>query len=71
MLAAPLFALTACETTNSDEWTGGATTPFAQAERSCREQLEFVSEEENRREVFIGCMAALGWQPRAGASIDL
>ena len=68
----PLCALllTACETTNSEDWTGGATTPFEQAERSCETQMEFISQEENRRTFFIGCMRALGWTPKGSPSID-
>ena len=65
-----ITGLTACETTNSDDWTGGATTSFEQAERSCEEQMEFISQEENRREFFIGCMRALGWVPKGSPSID-
>lgn len=65
-----LIALSGCETTNADGWTGGATTPFDQAERSCEEQMEFISQEENRREFFIGCMRALGWEPKGNPSID-
>ncbi|MFA9199685.1 MAG: hypothetical protein ACEQR8_00655 [Cypionkella sp.] len=63
--------LAGCETTNSDNWTGGATTPFNQAERSCLSLAQDVAEEADRREMFVGCMAALGWSPRPGASIDI
>ena len=66
-----LLLLAACETTNSNDWTGGNGTPFKQAERSCNELLSTVAKEEDRREFFIGCMAALGWAPKAGASISL
>lgn len=62
--------LTACETTNSDDWVGTEGTPFAQAERSCGVMLEDVAEE-TRREFFIGCMNSLGWIPKPGASIDV
>jgi hypothetical protein len=64
------LALAACETTNSDDWVGTEGTPFSQAERSCGVMLEDVGEE-RRREFFIGCMAALGWAPKPGASIDI
>ena len=65
------LVLAGCETTNSDDWTGGEGTPFTNAERSCFSLVEDVEEEEKRREFFIGCMAALGWAPKPGASIDL
>ena len=72
LFALPFFlVLAACETTNSDDWTGGAHTPFGQAERSCTDLLDTISQDEDRREFFIGCMGALGWSPRPGASIDL
>ncbi|UVI38818.1 hypothetical protein [Qipengyuania spongiae] len=70
-LLAASASIGGCTTSSEDNWRGGATTPFAQAERSCREQLEFVSDEENRREIFTGCMAALGWTPREGASLEI
>ena len=65
------LALSACETTNSDNWTGGATTPFNQAERSCESLVEDIEKEDNRRDFFIGCMQSLGWAPKPGASIAL
>lgn len=64
------IALSACQTTDSDDWTGGAHTPFGQAEKSCTELLQTISREQNRREFFVGCMGALGWTPKPGASID-
>ena len=63
--------LGACETTNSDDWAGGATTPFNQAERSCGALLEDMERDDRRRDFFIGCMASLGWTPRPGAAIAL
>lgn len=66
-----LLVLAACETTNSSDWSGGQGTSFKQAERSCTDLLPGISKEENRRDFFIGCMQALGWTPRPGASIDL
>lgn len=66
-----LLLLAACETTNSADWTGGKGTPFKQAERSCNELLPTVAKEEDRREFFIGCMQALGWAPKVGASITV
>ncbi len=65
------FALNACETTNSDDWVGGAATPFGQAEKSCTDLLETISDDDDRREFFVGCMKALGWAPKSSASIDL
>lgn len=65
------LALAACETTNSDNWTGGASTPFNQAERSCEGMVEDIEREDNRRDFFIGCMQALGWTPKPAASIAL
>ena len=73
-LVAPMvlaLVLAACETTNSSDWTGGGGTPFKQAERTCQEELKNISKEENRRDFFIGCMSALGWALRPGASVDL
>ena len=66
-----LLLLAACETTNSSDWNGGSGTPFKQAERTCQEELKNISKEENRRDFFIGCMSALGWALRPGASVDL
>lgn len=66
-----LVALAACETTNSSDWTGGEGTPFKQAERSCQDMMGTIAKEVERREFFIGCMRALGWTPKPGASIDL
>jgi hypothetical protein len=66
-----LLALAACETTNSSDWTGGGRTPFKQAERSCNELLPTVSKEESRTDFFVGCMKALGWTPKRGATVDL
>ncbi len=71
LLLLALLALAACETTNSSDWTGGKGTPFKQAERSCNELLPTVAKEEDRRDFFIGCMQALGWTPKDGASIEL
>lgn len=69
--AAFALSLGACETTNSDNWTGGASTPFNQAERSCESLAKDVEKEDNRRDFFIGCMQSLGWSPKPGASIAL
>lgn len=63
--------LSACETTNSDDWTGGSGTPFDQAERSCGELVKSIDQEADRRDFFVGCMASLGWAPRPGASIEI
>jgi hypothetical protein len=65
------LALAGCETTNSDDWTGGATTPFNHAERSCESLAEDVDNKERRRDFFVGCMGSLGWTPKPGASIAL
>ncbi len=65
------LGLAACESTNSSDWTGGTRTPFGQAERSCNDLLPTVTKEEDRREFFIGCMGALGWAPKPGASIEI
>lgn len=66
-----LLVLAACESTNSRDWNGGATTPFKQAERSCGDLLKSVERDAERREFFIGCMGALGWTPKPGASIEI
>lgn len=70
-VALAALAIAGCETTNSDDWAGGASTPFGQAERSCGALIEDVDRAEARRDFFIGCMASLGWTPRPGASIAL
>ncbi|MXO73835.1 hypothetical protein GRI40_01175 [Altererythrobacter aerius] len=64
-----VLALGACETTNSHDWIGGPGTSFDQAERTCLAMVESVAKEADRRDFFIGCMQALGWTPRPGASI--
>lgn len=69
--AAAATLLSACETTNSDNWTGGTATPFNHAERSCGSLTDDISKDENRRDFFIGCMQALGWTPKPGASIEI
>ena len=71
--ALPIIALglAACETTNSDDWVGGDRTPFNQAERSCEEQTQSIREDEDKRDFFIGCMTALGWTPKPGATVNL
>ena len=70
-LLAVLFALAGCETTNSSDWTGGRGTPFNQAELTCQDQLTTIAKEDSRRDFFIGCMNALGWAPKPGASIAI
>jgi hypothetical protein len=68
---AALALLGACETTNSDDWSGSGGTPYRTAEKTCLTETQAISKEGNRREFFIGCMGALGWRPGPGASIDL
>ena len=70
LIALPLLALAACETTNSDEWSGGDGTPFKQAERSCLELTESIEASAEKRDFFIGCMGALGWAPKPDATIE-
>ena len=71
LLLAAALVLSACETTNSDDWNGGERTPFKQAEKSCESLLPDIGKDADRREFFIGCMGALGWLPKPGASIAL
>jgi len=71
IVLATALALAACETTNSEDWTGDPGTPFKQAEKSCENLLPDIGMDEDRREFFIGCMGALGWSPKPGASIAL
>jgi|GEM_PF-5318158 len=66
MAAIAPFALAACQTTTSDEWTGDGSTDFTQAERSCEKQTENIEEKAERAEFFVGCMRALGWEPKPG-----
>lgn len=61
------LSLSACETTNEDEWTGGAVKPFDQAERTCEEQAARIADDTERPVFFTGCMRALGWTRRAVA----
>ena len=70
---AAVVALAACETTTSDDWTGGGSTPFKQAERSCEEQTQNIRSEEAgaKADFFVGCMKALGWEPKPGTAIEL
>ena len=70
---AVLFVQTGCQSTTSDDWDGGASTPFTQAERSCEEQTQSIRSEEPgaKREFFVGCMSALGWTPKPGRAIEL
>ena len=65
------LALAACETTNSKNWTGGDSTPFETAERTCEDQAANISEQENRSDFFIGCMQALGWNPKPETDPDI
>ncbi|ANY20821.1 hypothetical protein A6F68_02321 [Tsuneonella dongtanensis] len=73
--AVPIIAvavlLSGCETTNSSDWTGGAATPFDQAEKSCLELTESIADAADKRDFFIDCMGALGWTPNPGASVEL
>jgi hypothetical protein len=63
-----LLALTACQTTQSEDWMQGEpSVSFADAEESCEEQARNIEEEENRPEFFVLCMAALGWTPTAAS----
>lgn len=71
MLCFGTLALSACETTNSEDWTGGGSTPFGTAERTCEDQAANIREEDNRAAFFTGCMQALGWEPRPGTSPDI
>lgn len=71
LIAVSMFAIAGCRTTNADGWTGGGTTPFNQAERSCTDLTKTIGEEADRREFFIGCMGSLGWAAGPNARIDL
>ena len=61
-----LAALSACETVNSDGWTGGASTPFSQAEETCEEQVDKIEDETRKPIFFTECMRAFGWEPKPG-----
>ncbi|MCP9223180.1 hypothetical protein MKP08_10505 [Erythrobacter sp. LQ02-29] len=73
-IAIPLAALAllaGCKTTDSDEWNGGQTTPFNQAKNSCFDQADNHAQEGKQTAFFIGCMGALGWEPKnPNMSID-
>ena len=65
-LVGVVLALSGCETTNEDEWAGGARKPFHQAEQTCEAQAARIAEESARPAFFTGCMQAFGWTLRAG-----
>ena len=69
--AVSLIALAGCRTTSSDGWTGGGSTPFKQAERSCTDLTKTIGEEADRRDFFVGCMGSLGWTAGPNVRIDL
>lgn len=71
VLILSLLVLSGCETTDPDDWTGGRSTGFKQAERSCGELMQSISAKADRREFFVGCMESLGWSPKPGASIEI
>lgn len=66
-----LIILSACGTSRSKDWTGGASTPFIQAAKSCDALTASIKEEANRRDFYVGCMASLGWTPKPGATIEI
>lgn len=68
MLALALLSLSACKTTNEDEWNGSGVKPFDQAEQTCEEQADGIRTDENRDNFFTACMAAFGWRPKGAAS---
>jgi len=67
------LALTGCQTANGADWlrNGSGKTGYRQAERTCLTQSGAIEKDANRRDFFIGCMGALGWAPKPGASIEL
>lgn len=67
------LALAGCKTDDADDWAhiGPGTTEFRQADRTCEDQLQFVADESERTEFYVKCMAALGWAPRTGATIEI
>ena len=71
LIPVSVIALGACRTTSSDGWTGGGSTSFKQAERSCTDLTKTIGEEADRREFFIGCMGSLGWAAGPNVRIDL
>ena len=67
LLFGAALVLSGCETTNEDDWTGGARKPFDQAERTCEEQAARIAEESERSAFFTDCMGAYGWTRRSAA----
>ncbi|GAA3796947.1 hypothetical protein GCM10022600_18300 [Qipengyuania pelagi] len=63
-----VLALSSCETTNEDEWTGGGRKPFHQAEQTCEAQAGRLTEEKARPAFFTDCMRTFGWTRRSGAA---
>ena len=53
-LVGVVLALSGCETTNEDEWAGGARKPFHQAEQTCEAQAARIAEESARPAFFTG-----------------
>ena len=68
LLLGAAVALSGCETTNEDDWTGVARKPFDQAERTCEEQAARIAEESERPDFFTDCMGAYGWTRRSDAA---
>ncbi len=58
------LVLAGCKTADSSEWRGGATTPFGQARDSCFDQANAGAEQGQQTRFFVGCMGALGWEPK-------
>ena len=67
LLLGAAVVLSGCETTNEDDWTGGARKPLDQAERTCEEQADRIAEASERPAFFTECMRAFGWTRRSDA----
>ena len=67
------LALAGCKTDDAADWShiGPGGTEFRQADRTCEDQLQFVADESERTDFYVKCMAALGWAPRPGATIEI
>ena len=67
------LALAGCKTDDAADWShvGPGDTEFRQADRTCEDQLQFIADESEQTEFYVKCMAALGWAPRAGATIEI
>ena len=61
------LSLFGCATTEPG-WTGSGATPFGRAEEACRAEASYglATEDQQREQLFVGCMARYGWTQDIG-----